>query len=55
MAVMLRNPAKLVLIENGQTRDAAGGAGLDPDSLAQGGSTIYWRTNGQPASAQLDG
>jgi hypothetical protein len=53
IAVMLREPSKLVLIDRGQTRDAAEGPGLDPDSLASVGSTVYWRMNGRPASAQL--
>jgi hypothetical protein len=53
VAVMLREPAKLVLIDSGQMRDAAGGPGLDTDSLAQVGSTVYWRMNDQAASAKL--
>jgi hypothetical protein len=53
IALMLRDPAKLVLIQGGQMRTAAQGAGLDATSLAHAGGTVYWRMNGQTDSAQL--
>jgi hypothetical protein len=53
IAVMLRDPPKLLLLQGGQMRSAATGPGLDTGSLAQAGGTVYWRANGQPASVQL--
>jgi hypothetical protein len=55
IALMLRNPPKLLLIQSGQVRTAAQGPGLDANSLAQAGATVYWRMNGQTDSAQLGG
>jgi hypothetical protein len=55
IALMLRNPTKLLLIQSGQVRTAAQGPGLDANSLAQAGATVYWRMNGQTDSAQLGG
>lgn len=53
IALMLRDPPKLLLIERGQMRTAAQGSGLDATSLAQAGGTVYWRMNGRTDSAQL--
>ncbi|HEX3318293.1 MAG TPA: hypothetical protein VHR88_09755 [Solirubrobacteraceae bacterium] len=53
LAVMLRDPPKLLLLQGGKMRSAATGPGLDTGSLAQAGGTVYWRANGQTASAQL--
>jgi hypothetical protein len=55
IALMLRDPPKLLLIQSGQMRTAAQGSGLDATSLARAGDTVYWRMNGQTDSAQLGG
>jgi hypothetical protein len=55
IALMLTNPRKLLLIQGGQARTAASGPGLDTTSLAQAGSSVYWRAAGQAGSAQLGG
>jgi hypothetical protein len=53
IALMLRDPPKLLLIQSGQMRTVAQGSGLDATSLAQAGGTVYWRVNGQTDSAEL--
>jgi hypothetical protein len=48
-------PARLYLIDARGTRLAASGASLDPGSLAERGTTVYWREAGHPHSARLSG
>jgi hypothetical protein len=53
MAVMLRDPAQLWVVDKQGARKVASGTGLDPNSLAQAGGTVYWRANGQSQGTQM--
>ena len=53
MAVMTRDPDQLWALDKQGPRRIASGNGLDPDSLAYAGGTVYWRSNGQAQAADL--
>jgi hypothetical protein len=53
LAVMLRAPAALYLLDGHGTRVAAAGPRLDPGSLGSSGRTVSWRFGGRAAAARL--
>jgi hypothetical protein len=54
MAVMVNDPRQLWMVDKAGGRQVASGDGLDPESLALSGGTVYWRgAGGQAQSAQL--
>jgi hypothetical protein len=53
LAIMLRAPAQLVLLDGHGTHIAAAGPGLDAGSLGSSGRTVYWRFDGRAATTQL--
>ncbi len=53
MAVMTRDPDQLWALDKQGPRRVASGNGLDPDSLAYAGGTVYWRSNGRAQAADL--
>jgi len=53
MAVMTRDPDQLWALDKQGPRRIASGNGLDPDSLAYAGGTVYWRSNGRAQAANL--
>jgi hypothetical protein len=61
LAVMLAgscagcSPARVVLIDARGTRVADSGRALDTGSLAEAGTTVFWRHGGRAVSAQLSG
>jgi hypothetical protein len=61
LAVMLAGrcvrcaPARVVLIDARGTRVADAGPALDPGSLAEAGTTVFWRHGTKAASARLSG
>ena len=53
MAVMTRDPDQLWALDKQGPRRVASGNGLDPDSLAYAGGTVYWRSNGRAQAVDL--